>query len=100
VVGADQRVVGKLAQGEPGAAVNAEIAPGENLLAGTPQHQVLAEQAGGENGRCLQLAGVGYRMPVVDQNRIINHASSCAAGAVEYQPVSLDYPMSSPRGAR
>ena len=65
--------------------MDAEILPGENLAAGPPQHQGLAEEAGFHHAALLEVARTRDRVPVVADHRVVDrggglrHANSFAA---------------------
>src|SRR5437868_4120154 len=54
--------------------MHAEVAPCEVLVARPPEDQVLAEQPGRDRAAAREVLDPGDRVPVLDQNRVIDHA--------------------------
>src|SRR5713101_7985955 len=63
-------------KGEPGASMHAQVTPREELFAGTPHHEVLAEHPGGNRSTVCQLRDKRYGVPIVYEDRVIDHRDS------------------------
>ena len=61
------------AQREARAAMHAQVAPRVELVTRAPHDQVLAEQSRGERSTAGEVFDAGYRMPVVDEDRVVEH---------------------------
>src|SRR6476620_2386278 len=53
--------------------MDAEVLPGQQGGAGPPDHHVLAKEPDPERTSARQIFDPGHRMPVVDQDRIVDH---------------------------
>jgi len=74
------------AQRKARAAMHAQVAPGIELVTRAPHHQVLAEQSCGKRSTAGEVFDAGYRMPIVDEDRVVDHRpSSRTAGGLEYR---------------
>src|SRR5205823_9164205 len=76
VIGAFEAVAANhVSQREARAAVQAEVAPCEVLVTRPPEDQVLAEQPGRDRAAAREVLDPGDRVPVLDQNGVVDHAS-------------------------
>ena len=74
VVGAFEAVsVDDPAKGEACAAMHAQVAPGDEIVPGAPDHDVFAEKPSRDRAASGQVFDPRDRVPVVDQDRVIQH---------------------------
>ncbi len=62
-------------QRQPGAAVNAQVAPGEVVLARTPQHDLFAQKTCAKGAASRELLDARHGVPIVDEDGIVDHLS-------------------------
>ena len=66
--------------------MHAQVAPRVELVTRTPHHEVLGEQSGWQRSAAGEVFDACYRVPVVDEDRVVDHhPRSCAAGRLEYR---------------
>jgi hypothetical protein len=61
--------------------MHAQVAPREELLAGTPHNEVLAEHPSGNRSTIFKVCDERYRMPIVYEDRVIDHRYLSSKGA-------------------
>jgi shikimate kinase len=69
------------AQREPGASMHAQVAPREELVAGTPHNEVLAEHAGRNRPTVFKLCDKRDGVPIIYEDRVIDHRDSSSGRA-------------------
>jgi hypothetical protein len=61
--------------------MHAQVAPREELLAGTPHDEVLAEQPGCNRSTVCKVRHESYGVPIVNEDWVINHRYSSSERA-------------------
>src|SRR5260370_38876479 len=71
--------------------MHAQVAPREELLAGTPHDEVLAEQPGCNRSTVCKVRDERYGVPIVHEDWIVNHhySSSVRARCVDANPPKM-----------
>jgi len=66
--------------------MDAEVAPREKLVSRAPEHEVLTEEARRDRSTGGKVLQASDRMPVLDEDRVVDHArpSGAACVALEY----------------
>jgi hypothetical protein len=64
------------AERQSSASVHAQVAPREELLAGAPHNEVLAEHPGRNRATVRKLCDKGYGMPILYEYGVIDHRDS------------------------
>ena len=67
-------------QGQTRSSMDAQVPPRAVGLAGSPQHEVLAQEPGCYRRAGVELVGARHRMPVVHQDGVVDHRSSLRLG--------------------
>ena len=74
VIRAFERAAGDdFAERQPGTTVDAQVAPREVIVARAPQDDVLAQKTCAERPASRELVDAGHRVPIVDQDGIVEH---------------------------
>jgi hypothetical protein len=61
--------------------MHAQVAPREELLAGTPHNEVLAEHPSGNRSAVFKVCDERYGMPIVYEDWVIDHRYFSSKGA-------------------
>jgi hypothetical protein len=72
----EPNAVDNVAERQSSPSMHAQIAPREELAAGTPHNQVLAEHSGRDRATSRELFNKSYRVPVLYKDRVIEHRNS------------------------
>src|SRR5207245_2088859 len=76
-----EKVLDDAAQREPGAAGDAQVAPRVIVAARAPEHDVLAQQPCGRRAATGEVFDPRDRMPVLDEDRVIDHRRRVYVGS-------------------
>lgn len=77
VVRANQTLIFDAAAGQLRTTMHAKILPRAKALLAPPEHKVLSEESRCHDFSCSRVRRTGNDVPIVDENRIIDHAEGC-----------------------
>jgi hypothetical protein len=65
--------------------MDAEVAPGEKLFSRAPDNEVLTKEAHRERSTAGKVLQASDRMPILDEDRVVDHARPSDALCVELE---------------
>jgi hypothetical protein len=72
----EANAVDDVAERQSSPSMHAQVAPREELTAGTPHNEVLTEDSGRDRATSRELFNKSYGVPVLYQDRVIEHRNS------------------------
>src|SRR6266849_391182 len=82
------------------ASMHAQVAPREELPAGTPHDDVLAEHPGRNRSTIRKLCDKRYGVPILHEDRVVNHGHSSMLRSIKAARASRGPPSGTPRAPR